>query len=64
MSKLEFENRKKTNISLGCLDPNTLRQISLEIAKLDPVGSTVRLRDDDAVYWVSIGHYKAVAVGN
>ena len=22
------------------------------------------LRDDEAVYWVSIGHYKAVAVGN
>ena len=30
--------------------------------KLDPVGSTVR-RDEEAVYWVSIGHYKAVAVG-
>ena len=22
------------------------------------------LRDDEAVYWVSIGHYEAVAVGN
>ena len=22
------------------------------------------LRDDEAVYWVSIGHFKAVAVGN
>ena len=22
------------------------------------------LRDDEAVYWVSIGHYDAVAVGN
>ena len=31
--------------------------------KLDPVGSTVR-RDDEAVYWVSKGHYEAVAVGN
>ena len=28
--KLEFENH--TNISHGCLDPNTLRQIFLEIA--------------------------------
>ena len=24
----------------------------------------VALRDDEAVYWVSIGHYEAVAVGN
>ena len=31
--------------------------------KLDPVGSTA-LRDDEAVYWVSIGHYEAVAVGD
>ena len=30
MAKLEFENHK--NISLGCLDPSTLRQIFLEIA--------------------------------
>ena len=30
--------------------------------KLHPVGSTVR--DDEAVYWVSIGHYEAVVVGN
>ena len=22
------------------------------------------LRDDEAVYWLSIGHYEAVAVGN
>ena len=22
------------------------------------------LRDDEAVYWVNIGHYEAVAVGN
>ena len=22
------------------------------------------LRDDEAVYWVSIGHYEAIAVGN
>ena len=22
------------------------------------------LRDDEAMYWVSIGHYEAVAVGN
>ena len=22
------------------------------------------LRDDEAVYWVSVGHYEAVAVGN
>ena len=22
------------------------------------------LRDDEAVYWVSIGHYEVVAVGN
>ena len=22
------------------------------------------LRDDEAVYWVSIGHYEALAVGN
>ena len=22
------------------------------------------LRDDEAVYWVSLGHYEAVAVGN
>ena len=22
------------------------------------------LRDDEAVYWVSMGHYEAVAVGN
>ena len=27
MSKLEIENHKKTNISLGCFDPNMLRQI-------------------------------------
>ena len=32
--------------------------------KLDPVGSTVRLQDDEAVYWVSIGHYEAIAAGN
>ena len=33
--------------------------------KLDPVGSTVRhVRDDEAVYLDSIGHYEAVAVGN
>ena len=32
---------------------------------LDPVGSTVRaLRDDEAVYLVSKGHYETVAVGN
>ena len=30
--KLEFENHKKNNISLSCLDPNTLRQIFLEIS--------------------------------
>ena len=31
--------------------------------KLDPVGSTVR-HQIEAVYWVSIGHFEAVAVGN
>ena len=32
--KLEFENhKKKNNISFGCLDPNTLRQIFLEISR-------------------------------
>ena len=30
--------------------------------ELDPVGSTVR--DHEAVYLVSIGHYEAVAVGD
>ena len=32
--------------------------------ELDPVGSTVRLRDDEAMYWVSIGHYGVVVVGD
>ena len=31
--------------------------------KLDPVGSTVRY-EMMKLYWVSIGHYEAVAVGN
>ena len=30
--------------------------------QLDPGGSTVR--DDETVYWVTIGHYEAVAVVN
>ena len=33
--------------------------------KLDPVDSTVRYEMMKlCVYWVSIGHYEAVAVGN
>ena len=34
--------------------------------KLDPVGSTVRYEMMKLCtdYWVSIGHYEAVAVGN
>ena len=33
--------------------------------KLDPSSwLNCALRDDDAVYWLSIGHYEAVAVGN
>ena len=27
-------------------------------------GLNCALRDDEAVYWASIGHYEAVAVGN
>ena len=39
--------------------------LSKNLQELDPVGSTVRsLRDDEAVHWVSIGQYEAVAVGN
>ena len=34
MAKLEFENHT-TNISLGCFDPNMLRQIFLQIAWQD-----------------------------
>ena len=34
----------------------------VNIEQLDPVGSF--LPDDEAVFWVSIGHYEGVAVGN
>ena len=40
--------------------PKTLLQRSRQ---LDPVGSTVRY-ELMKLYWVSIGHYEAVAVGN
>ena len=44
------------------------RKVAMDLPKegnkLDPVGSTVRYGDDEAVYWVSIGHYEVVAVGN
>ena len=32
--------------------------------KTRPSWLNCALRDDEAVYWVSIGHYEAVAVGN
>ena len=36
------------------------------LKKLDSVGRWLNcaLRDDEAVYWVSIGRYEAVAIGN
>ena len=37
------------------------------LVKVTPTRSSwlnCALRDDEAVYWVSIGHYEAVAVGN
>ena len=41
----------------------------LEIKMKETIGTrssllNCALRDDEAVYWVSIGHYEAVAVGN
>ena len=42
------------NVGLGQSSPRLTRSSWLNSA----------LRDDEAVYWVSIGHYEAVAVGN
>ena len=45
----------------------TIRWNSLKIRLNNKTRSSwlnCALRDDEAVYWVSIGHYEAVAVGN
>ena len=51
--------------------PHTLRlrgeELVLKRAKIISTRSSwlnCALRDDEAVFWVSIGHYEAVAVGN
>ena len=37
---------------------------SLEVMKTRSSWLNCALRDDEAVFWASIGHYEAVAVGN
>ena len=46
-----MQNNVKTGVQNG------------KMKKLDPVGSTAALRDDEAVYWVSMGHHEELAVG-
>ena len=50
---------------------NALQELVHKRSRNLPSGDETRsswlkcaLRDDEAVYWVSIGHYKAVAVDN
>ena len=38
--------------------------VSLHLPQTRSSWLNCALRDDEAVYWVSIGHYEAVAVGN
>ena len=45
-----MQNNVKTGVQNG------------KMKKLDPVGSTAALRDDEAVYWVSIGNHEGVEV--
>ena len=52
------------------MNTSTLKSRNLKLT-LDKIQIETRsswlncsLRDDEAVYWVSIAHYRAVAVGN
>ena len=54
----------------GVMNTSTLKSRNLKLT-LDKIQIETRsswlncsLRDDEAVYWVSIGHYEAVAIGN
>ena len=54
----------------GVANTSTLKSRNLKLT-LDKIQIETRsswlncsLRDDEAVYWVSIGHYEAVAVSN
>ena len=44
----------RTGLSVGSANTEKTRSSWLNCA----------LRDDEAVYWVGIGHYEAVAIGN
>ena len=51
----------------GVGQSTVLRAVDTPYPKVNPTRSSwlnCALRDDEAVYWVSIGHYEAVAVGN
>ena len=58
------------NCSGEPFQPHAQQRMRTDIDRLQKIGKTrsswlnCALRDDEAVYWVSIGHNEAVAVGN
>ena len=74
------EKQKRVDVCVGFLNDNKnkaeeMRQVVEEalmilmlltagIRKTRSSWLNCVLRDDEAVYWVSIGHYESVAVGN
>ena len=55
-----FHEKKKSS---EVVQKNT-KKLHKRIAKTRSSWLNCALRDDEAVHWVSIGHYEAVAVGN
>ena len=54
------QNYSETDLTSMCANHQTCE----EGIKTRSSWLNCALRDDEAVYWVSIGHYEAVAAGN
>ena len=55
---------KERDAAIPCLARVMVRVMVGAMKKTRSSWLNCALRDDEAVYWVSIGHYEAVAVGN
>ena len=60
-----YQNIEKLKLRLGYVICQTGRKdLERRSSKTRSSWLNCALRDNEAVYWVSIGHYEAVAVGN
>ena len=70
MFKVKLASEKDHNFVVDSFTNSSIGRMHIKLWKNTKLSQTrsswlnCALRDDEAVYWVSIGHYEAVAVSN